>query len=132
MKILSMLAASFVLFSIMPGQAQAAQIKMVQCEVCSSVAGLKGTATNSGVGDWAVFSIKNRIIARYIVEYDAEFDTLRTWPMVTPGPIEDGFALMLEVEAESPHFFSSGQQSFQVDIDKLGGGSHNPVTISLN
>lgn len=132
MKILSMLAASLVMFFMMSSQAQGAQIKMVQCEACSSVAGLKGTATGSGVGDWAVFSIENGIIARYLVEYDAEFDVLRTWPMTVPRPIEDGFALMLEVDAEKPRFFSSGQQDFQVDINKLGGGPHSPVAISLN
>jgi len=96
------------------------------------VAGLKGTATSSGVGDWAVFSLKNRIIARYLVEYDAEFDVLRTYPMKVPDSMDDAFALMLEVEQDIPHFFSSGQQSIRGDIDVLGGGPHDPVAVSLN
>lgn len=132
MKVPGTLVASFVMFFMASSQAQDAQIKMIQCEACSSEAGLKRAATGSGVGDWVVFSVENGIIARYLVEYDAGLDVPGTWSRTVPGSIEDGFALMLEVEAEKPRFFVSGHQDFRVDINKLGGGPHSSAAISLN
>ena len=132
MKLISAFAILLAMFSMAPRQAHAQQIKMLQCEDCSSLNVMKGTATARGPGDWVVFSLKHELITRYKVEYDGEFDRLWTWPMMTPASVEDAFALMLEVDAEKPRFFSSGQQDFQVDINKLGGGPHNPVSISLN
>src|SRR3546814_17045089 len=46
--------------------------------------------------------------------------------------MQDAFALMLEVDAEVPGFFSSGRQVFHAEIDRIGGEPQDPVAVSLN
>lgn len=120
------------LLAALPRIAHAEQLKMLQCENCSTVSTLKNTAKARGPGYWSVFSIKNKVIMSFGVEYEPSIGRNITFHINTPVPVENAFALMLEADEIRPHIFTSGQQTIYGSIDVLGGGPHNPVTVSLN
>src|SRR3546814_2747333 len=93
---------------------------------------MKGEATANGVGDWVVFSVKHEVIVRYKVEYDSGSDGFGAYSVAMPAVMQDAFALMLDVDAEVPGFFSSGRQVFHAEIDRIGGEPQDPVAVSLD
>ena len=96
------------------------------------MAALKNAAISNGEGEWIVFSIRNGVVARYTVFYEAELHKYFAPIGTVPSEIEDAFSLMLDADALRPNIFSGAQQTIIGNIDVLGGGPHNPVSISVN
>jgi hypothetical protein len=127
-----LVAVLFGIASLICFDASAQQIRMVQCESCATNANFKSVAIAKGPGTWSVFSITNRLIVTFGVEYEPELGRNIAWNTTTPSQIETGFALMLEANSKVPGMLTAnGQRTLIVDINKLGGGPHDPVSISL-
>lgn len=105
--------------------------KMIECNACSTAEHMRLVAIDHGNGEHYVFSLRHQLILAVSVWYDHELRRHFAFTHAPGAPMEQAFALMLDANEIKPGILA-GQQVIRGDISNIGGGSHDPVKISLN
>jgi hypothetical protein len=124
-----LLALVLLASSLFFGEAKAVR-PMIQCEACSSLNQMKAVAVERGQGEYFVFSLSHGLVLRFIIEYDYETQGYFVRSPQPGATMEEAFALMLDANALVPGIFA-GQQVLTGEINRIGGGDHDPVAISI-